>query len=156
MAADIIMVHPPERRGVLVPATVHDMEMLTKHVTPGKDVRAKLTQSRSLPQHRFYWALLQKTVDSHPFYASADALHIWLKLKLGHVEYIELHDGRVHIRAGSTSFEKMDGITFREYLDKSIDLIVTEVLPHVKRGDLLLEVQAMLGITYQQATGQAA
>jgi hypothetical protein len=147
MSADLILMRPKDGRVALIPATAHDMEEFTSAISPGADVRAVLTQSRSLPEHRFYWGLLGKVVENHPFYKSTRPLHIWLKVKMGIVDKIECHDGRVLMHVGSTSFEKMDGIKFHQYLKTSIDLIVMEVLPGIKRQDLIRAVEEMLGMT---------
>lgn len=146
MSTDLILQRPSDRRVILSPATPHDQEMLMEMVAPGRDVRAKLTQPRSLPQHRFYWGLLQKVVENHPFYRTAEALHVWLKIKQGLVDAIELHDGHTHIRVGSTSFDNMDGIRFKQYLAASVDLICAEILPGVRRSDLIKAVEDMLGM----------
>jgi hypothetical protein len=148
MSGDLILSRPADRRSLLIPATPHDMDMLIEMVAPGRDVRAKLTQPRSLPQHRFYWGLLQKVVQNHEFYSTTQALHVWLKIKQGLVDAIELHDGHTHIRVGSTSFENMDGIKFKQYLNTSIDLIVTDVLPGVRRSELLRATEDMIGMRF--------
>lgn len=131
----------------LVPVTAYDMEMLSA-VTMGQDLSAVLTMSRSLRQNKFYWALLGKVVANHSFYKRSEALHLWLKTRLGYVEEIIFHDGEIHTRVTSTAFDAMDGLEMRKYMDAAIDVIVTEVLPGVKRHALLGEVEHMLGVKF--------
>jgi hypothetical protein len=149
MSAKIILLRPADGKAMLIPASQHDMDELTAAIAPGRDCLGTLTQPRSLPQHRFYWGLLALCVKNHDFYRTTQALHIYLKTKMGLVEYIEFHDGRTHIHVGSTSFEKMDGISFGQYLNSCVDLIITDILPGVHRLRLIAEVERMVGITWQ-------
>ncbi len=101
MAVEIILRRERGRPG-LHPVTAHDDEALSA-IPFGKDFTATLRQKRSLPQSRFYWALLGRVVANHPFYRRAEALHLFLKTRLGYVESIEFHDGTMHTRVSSTA-----------------------------------------------------
>lgn len=131
----------------LVAVTAHDAELLSE-IPLGREFTATLTQQRSIRQQRFYWALLGKVVANHPFYRRGEPLHIWLKTRLGYVEEIHFHDGEVQMRTTSTAFDKMDGLEMRKFMDAAIDVICTEVLPGVRRRDMLAEVERMLGVRF--------
>jgi hypothetical protein len=114
----------------------------------GREFTATLTQQRSQRQNRFYWGLLGKVVANHPFYRRSEPLHLWLKTRLGYVDEIRFHDGEVQMRTTSTAFDKMDGLEMRKFMDAAIDVICTEVLPGVRRRDMLAEVERMLGVKF--------
>jgi hypothetical protein len=136
---------------VLVPASAYD-ERLMKKLPVSRSMAVDVTAApRSGKQHRLYWALLQKVVENHPYYATADALSIWLKVRLGFVVDVVLHDGTVHYRTKSIAFEKMDQVEFNEFFNLAVDVLVTEVLPEVSRDDLLASVEEMLGISISEA-----
>lgn len=147
MAVEIIMCRERGRPG-LHPVTAHDDEALAA-IPFGKEFTATLTQKRSLPQSRFYWALLGKVVANHSFYARSEALHLWLKTRLGYVESIEFHDGTVHTRVSSTAFDKMDGFEMRRYMDLALTVLCDEVIPGMDEGALLYEVERMLGSRFE-------
>ena len=138
----------------LVPVTAHDAEMLAD-VPMTRDFTATLTQQRSLKQQRFYWALLGKVVANHPFYRRSEPLHLWLKTRLGYVDEIRFHDGRVEMRATSTAFDKMDGLEMRKFVDGAIEVLCAEVLPGVRRREILAEVERMLGEKFDAIFGPA-
>lgn len=133
----------------LVPTTAGDQEMIAG--LPGhKTFLAKLTSAsvRSVQQNKFYWALLGKVVENSEHYTSSTGLHFFLKVRLGYVEEIQFHDGRMVMRVASTSFERMDDLDFKPYLDGAISVIVTEIIPGLPRNRLISEIEAMLGISY--------
>lgn len=128
----------------LVAVTAYDSELLSA-IPMRREFTATLTQKRSQRQNRFYWALLGKIVSNHPFYRRSEPLHLWLKTRLGYVDEIRFHDGSAEIRATSTAFDSMDGLTMRAFVDGAIDVLCAEVLPGVSRRELLSEVEDMLG-----------
>lgn len=128
----------------LAPVTAHDAEILAG-VPMNREFTATLTQQRSQRQNRFYWSLLSKVVSNHPFYQRSEPLHLWLKTRLGYVEEIRFHDGKTEFKASSTAFDKMDGFEMRRFMDAAIDVLCAEVLPGVRRRELLAEVEHMLG-----------
>lgn len=133
----------------LVPVTAYDSEMLSA-IPIGRDLTAKLSAKRSQKQNSFYWCVLSKVVESHPFYMSSKAVHLAIKTRLGLVEEIHFHDGRMVTVATSTAFDNMDGTEFRGVFDNAIEIILTEILPGITRQELLGEAEAMFGAKYDQ------
>ena len=133
----------------LVPATAGDQELISA-LKQGKEFVAKLTSAskRSVLQNRFYWALFGKVVENSDFYRRAEQLHFWLKIKLGYVEQVEFHNGRIVTRVASTSFERMEDVEFKIYLDAAITAICEDIIPGMDRGDLVHEIEGMLGLSY--------
>lgn len=135
-----IMLVKDGERGVLRPATAHDAEVLGK-LDNKKHFRATLSQARNPQRLKLYWSLLRAVTDNHPFYALAgeDALHDFLKLRLGLVDSVIYHDGSTRIVPRSIAFDAMSETEFKTYFDRVLRLIETEILPGVDRADLLRE-----------------
>jgi hypothetical protein len=146
-----------ERIGhVLLPAARYDVERVER-LKYDTMLRADFRQDRSPPHHRFYWALIGKVVTATDLFGGqAETLHKWIKLKLGMVEVLEFFDGTSVVDLTSTSWAKMDQIRFREFFDGAVQLILTDVLPGVRRRELLSEVEAMLGIREKDVWEAAA
>ena len=131
-----------------MPVTAGDQELISG--LPQKPFVARLTSAsaRSILQNRFYWALLGKVVENSEHYHGSEGLHFFLKVRLGYVEQIEFHNGKMITRVASTSFERMDDHDFKTFLDAAIDVIVTEIIPRLPRTDLIHEIENMLGVSY--------
>lgn len=137
-----------ERAGtVFVPASAYDLDLM-RRLPVAVDLAVDVSAShRSGRQHRLYWALLQKVVENSDHYASPDALSIWLKIRLGYVDDVVFHDGTVHYQTKSLAFHKMDQGEFNLFFNRVVDVLVTEVLPGINRGELMHSVEEMLGIS---------
>jgi hypothetical protein len=122
----------------LIPSDLADFETLEK-LDPGRDVWVKLTQARNLRRHRFWRAVLSEVAASHMHYALAgvDALHDWIKMRLGLVDITLYHDGSSRVVPRSTAFNAMDETEFRAYLDRALLLIETEIMPGININDLI-------------------
>lgn len=131
----------------LVPMTPHDLEIL-EQLSPMKPVTVLVRQSRSPRHHRFFWALLAHVCKGHPVYQKAEQLHLALKYSLGYFDKLTLHDGEVIPIVSSTSFAKMDQVEFKAFFDDALQLILSEIVPDVRRRDLLAPVEQMLGMSY--------
>lgn len=103
----------------------------------GAVLKCELSESRSLPRHRLYWAVLTAVVQATGKWPNAEALHHALKIHLGAVEEIASVRGEILIRPKSTSFGKMDEREFREFFDNVLLAITTEVCPGMTVEDLL-------------------
>lgn len=131
----------------LSPRTAYDAELLGAYPI-GKDLTAKITQKRSGRHHRFYWALIEKVRTAIGKFPTADSLHTALKMHLGYVEPVVSLTGEIHMQAKSTAFAAMDGHDFRVFFEAALTVILMELLPGVKRYELLREVEEMLGVTF--------
>lgn len=145
MATELIVRRELNR---LVPVTAYDSELLSA-IPLGKDLNAKLSAKRSLKQNQFYWCVLGKVVESHPFYMSSKAVHMAIKTRLGLVEEIKFHDGRMITVVSSTAFDVMDATEFRGVFDNAIEVILSEILPGITRQELLGEAEQMFGASYE-------
>jgi hypothetical protein len=124
-------------------------EKALRELELGAPVAIKIVRNRSLRQHRLYWGVLQHVGEASHF-ETADALHDYIKIKLKMFKLREMPDGppyygKVVPVLYSTSFDAMDQDEFRDYFDKALALICSEVIPGTDSADLIAEVQSMLG-----------
>lgn len=134
------------RKGnTLVPVSPYDEETLGE-VAQDKDLTVKITRNRSWRQNRLYHALVQKVAENHPHYRSSKPLEMWLKIRMGYVDDVLLHDGQVMPILSSTSFASMGQDEFQKFFNEALTILVEEVLPGVDRDDLIKEVEAMTGL----------
>lgn len=116
-----------------------------------KPLKCKITQARSLPQHRLYWALLEKTVENFPedpFGVAepldADALHEWVKIETGYTISVRDRQGRVTLVPRSIAFDEMDQPTFKAFFDRVKLLIEERFFPGIDSPAFEAEIRAML------------
>lgn len=134
-----------QRRGTfLVPEAPMDSEALSRYPS-GARLRVTVTQPRSIQQHRLYWAMLALVVDNLDQPVTAEALHEWVKLKLGHVSQIKLRSGEIVEVPASVAFDKMDQAAFRDFFDRAVTLLTEHVIPGLRKADLEREARLMLG-----------
>jgi len=111
----------------------------------GRTLRAReITQPRSRPRNRLYWALLGLTSDNLTD-IPVSALHEWVKMRLGVTVCIPLKNGRNELVPGSIAFDAMSEEEFAPYLDRTIDLLCNEILPGMGREDVVEMARAMIG-----------
>lgn len=130
----------------LVPVTEQDAELLAA-VPFGRDVSVTVGRvTRSLRHHRWFMALLAKVVENSTFYRSTDHLLLYLKQALGLYEDVTMHDGVVVVRFKSISFASMDQTEYGQFVNRALDVIVSEIIPGINRDELVREVESMLGV----------
>lgn len=133
------------RRGAfLAPVSPFDAESL--EMLPGmKELSVRVSQGRSVPRLRLYFAMLGLVCQNLDQPVTPDALHQWLKLKCGYCDEIKLRSGEIVSVPASVAFDKMSEADFAAYFDSATALLVEHVIPGLKSGALIKEAQAMLG-----------
>lgn len=111
----------------------------------GDLVAGNLHRSRSLPQNRLYWGILRHVAAATKF-ETKEKLHVALKMRLGYFEMYEMPNGKVVPVVDSMSFSSAGQDEFAPYFDRAVRLICEEVLGGMDSGDLIAEVQALLGM----------
>ena len=116
-----------------------------------RPLKCKITQPRSLPQHRLYWALLEKTVENFPedpFGVAepldAEALHEWVKIETGYTISVRDRRGKITYVPRSIAFDEMDQPTFEAFFTRVKALIEDRFLPGIDSAAYEAEVRAML------------
>lgn len=136
------------RKGrAFVPLTPVDDEALDS-LPEGKPARLKISYMRNIRALNFYWKLIDLIRANHPFLGDKETLHFFIKSGCGLLVERELPNGQVILTAGSISFAGLDESEFRGFLDKALDFIVEEVIPGLKRQDVIAEVERMAGVRY--------
>ena len=130
---------------VLVGSDRHSVAALEKF-KDGEIVRAEIKRPRHPKHHRKYWALINLVHGStavSDIYATPEKLHQAIKGLLGHWEPIQLPTGEIYKVLKSTDFAAMDQTAFEDFYARAVDVIVTQIVPHLDREDLAREVEAM-------------
>ena len=130
-----------------VPAYDRDVDLLS-HIPVGAIVSTRPKRPRRIRRHRWWWALLNRVADSHPFYSRAEQVLTHLKMRTGWVDATTLVNGedvQVIYTPRSISFDAMDETEFAQFIDRALDVVVHELLPGVDREELRREIEAMLG-----------
>lgn len=147
MASD----RPPimvQRRGeFLVPQAPVDGERI-RDLPAGKVLKVTVSQPRrSSAQNRLYWSLLGVVCENLDQDIEPEALHAWLKVKLGVVTPLILRSGEIAYVPGSIAFDKMEHQQFTAYFDRVKALITEHLIPGLNSAALEREAYAMLGET---------
>lgn len=132
------------RGGFLMPCSPMDAEMVEAFPS-GKPLRVRITQPRSLPQHRLYWSMLQKVCENLEQPITTETLHQWIKLRCGVIEPIILRTGEIQEVPGSIAFDQMDQVSFNAFFQRAVDLICEHIIPGLEKPALEREAREMLG-----------
>lgn len=116
-----------------------------------KPLKVTITQARSLPQHRLYWAMIALVVDNLATPVSKDALHKWVKIRCGCVELIPLKSGEIDQVDGSIAFDEMDQLAFNAFFERAADLLCEHIIPGLGKASLVRQAHEMLGLTWEAA-----
>jgi hypothetical protein len=129
----------------LLPADPEAEAVLSK-IPMGETLAVKLDRSRSNPQNRLYWAIIDHVAPAVG-YETPKALHKALKVALGYYDVVRLPSGKALVDTQSTAFDGMSQDEFQAYMDGAIRLICSDpnLLPGTNRDGLVDEVLAMLG-----------
>jgi len=113
--------------GRLSPLTHWDAELLNEEAA-GTEYRLTRVSPRSTPHNGMYWAQLGLIVKATEAFPTADNMHDWVKAKLGYVEPVMDHAGKViAMKLESTAFDKMDQKDFNVFYEKATRLILEEM-----------------------------
>lgn len=135
------------RQGRFLVAADAVTEAFLESLPQGKTLRARdITQPRSRPRNRLYWALVGLTADNMEN-VTQDALHKWLKIRLGITVPIPLKSGRVDCVDGSIAFDAMTEEEFAPYLDRVVSLLCEELIPGMGKDDVLEMARQMVSGT---------
>ncbi len=136
-------------------ATDHAMIEAMNGIKNGETVKAVITVPRNLQHHKLLFALLNLVWKSQPepqMFPTVESLLDTLKMATGHVKEVrtvtQTHDGKfswsVILVPDSISFAAMDQVSFREWFDSAVRIILERVLPNCNKADLEQQVYDML------------
>lgn len=136
MSLDLLM-----RKGLaggLYPTDDAGREALAK--IPRADVLVSVKLPRNVKHHRKLFALLSLVHQNQSRYPTVEHLLSAIKIYLGYYKPVRLADGREGCMPDSIAFHAMGQDDFNAFYDKVIELVVTKILPGVKRADLEREL----------------
>lgn len=120
----------------LAPAEPKAAELL-RRMPIGEDVVCRVLRGRSALQNRLYWQVLERVVEATGKWRTADELHAALKVAIGHVETVQLFDGRKVLVPDSIRFEHMSQDEAQVFYDAAFHVICDEVMGGISVEDLL-------------------
>lgn len=88
-----------------------------ERVPRGKTVRCDVTQPRSLPFHKLYFALCQRI--GHGIGQTTDWVDRAFRIETGHVDVFE-YGGKAHLVVRSIAFHNMDGVAFKDFWESCL------------------------------------
>lgn len=135
-----------QRRGeFLVPEAPMDGDAL-RELPAGKALAITVRQPRrSSRQNRLYRALLGIVAQNLDQEITPDALHGWMKLKLGLADPVKQRNGDIVWVPRSVAFDKMDHAEFTNYFAMAKALVTEHLIPGLNSEALEREARAMLG-----------
>jgi hypothetical protein len=105
----------------------------------GAVVGGRIARSRSITQHRLYWKVIQTVTEATGRWATPEALHLALKLATGHIEVVQLLNGRLVKVPESTAFNAMNQTEFQAYCTQAFRIICDEIMGGMSIDELLTE-----------------
>lgn len=130
----------------LAPVSGWDQAQQAKYPL-GSVVHIAITKSRSKKMMRFYWALVDMVADAIGY--DKEVLSDELLTRTRRIDDYIFINGEIHIQPKRIS--RMKHEDFRSYVDDAVALICAEYVAEMTRSTLLLKVEKMLGITYEDA-----
>lgn len=113
--------------GRLVPLSAWDSELLSD-LPNGAEFDLVLRGKRSKPHNGMYWVQLGQIVKATGAFATADHMHLWVKVELAYTTPIFGPKGQVvGMAVDSSAFDKMDQSAFGVFYEKAAALIAAEM-----------------------------
>lgn len=130
---------------VLGPSDGRSLEALKKWEI-GDIVVADVRRPRNPRHNAKFWVLMQTVWESTEVqdrYASPRALAKAIELALGYFDTVKLPDGTVGYAIHSLNFESMSQEDFISFYDQAIEVICSQLIPHVDEDDIRKEVERL-------------
>lgn len=142
---EVMLVKTPD--GTLRGSLEADREAI-KALPAARDIRAKITQHRNYLFHKKFMALVRlgfdafepadirykdKTITPEKNF---DEFRRYIIVKAGYFDIIGYPDGSVKVRAKSISFASMEPEDFEKLFNKTIDVLLAEVLHTYTKDDI--------------------
>lgn len=110
-----------------------------------KPLKVKITQPRSAPRHRLYWAAIELVRENMENPPTRDVLHKAVKIRLGYTHILRFADGSTETVDGSVAFDKMTDAEHAEFFERFAVLVETTLIPGIDRAAFTHEARLMLG-----------
>lgn len=109
------------------------------------DVKAVVSQPRSLKRHKFAWALATKVAEACDFLNDKDDAMEYMLIEAKHAKWIYDHRRDIsYARAKPTNWGAMDGTAFTKLLKRMTHVVGTHIVPGIDNDLLRAEIEKML------------
>lgn len=126
----------------LIPATQHDLELLTRLPDRSRALRTRITLDRSTKLHRWYWTFLGVVAEGIDL--PVRVLHVTLKTKAGLVDGIIAGPDGAQLIIQSTAFDVMGDDEFRPYVEQAKNIIFRDYLAADTKPEVFRRVDAIM------------
>lgn len=124
----------------LVPTDDRSSEAFSK-VGSG-DVLVWIKKPRNPKFNRYFFAMVGVIFDNQSRYQTKDQLLDAIKIAVGHYDtVISARDSKPYLVLRSISFDNMDEMQFKEFVDRVMDVVAAQIIPNLKPGDLRRELE---------------
>lgn len=129
---------------VFVPSTRFDLDACQNAIKARRDGKLRFTFARSIQLQRWYRGFVARVAEAKDI--SPGLLHADLKFQYGFIEGV-LSSPRfgVAVNLTSTRFDDMGDDTFLPYVRWAVEYCFKELLPGVRRKDVLDAVEEWVG-----------
>ncbi len=134
-----------KRNGGLMPCDELGQAALDKY-KDGDEIMVEVRKPRHGKQHRLFFALLHLVMQNQDRYPSIDVLLAALKVAQGYATAIPMKNGNTAYLPKSINFSSMDQDKFDEFFNRSLDIIIKDIIPGMDKTDLLNEIKEICGI----------
>lgn len=138
----------PEEKAILLRRRGNSLVAVDEHAQEAigrlgaeADIYVWLKQARNPKHHRKFFALVNTIFKAQSKYPTQESLLTAIKIAVGHVDTFVGADGKVYYVVRSLSFDAMDQAEFDRFYEAVIDIVVTRLLPGVRRSDLKRELE---------------
>jgi hypothetical protein len=119
-------------------------EEVVRKVPMGEIVAVKIKRPRNLGHHKKFFALLKIVFANQEIYKSEAALLAAIKIATGHCTPLVLDGGQKAFIPSSISFAAMDQTAFEAFWERVVTLVITKIIPGLRREDLEAEIMTMV------------
>jgi hypothetical protein len=119
-------------------------ESIMSKIKLGDIVTVEVRKPRCLSHHRLYWALCQIVAANMEGDYDAEVVSDVIKVRAGHVTPVKTARGELFLPK-SISFSNMDQVAFRDFFDRALRVVVTDIIPGLNSDVLRAEVEAIVG-----------
>eukprot|EP01050_Picozoa_sp_SAG11_P002845 SAG11_NODE_148_length_14747_cov_217.933517_22_plen_139_part_00 len=132
-----------KKKGLSLSASDENSQEVLQRLPDGFVV-CDLKQPRNLKHHRLFWGLMRKVFENQERYKTLNEMVIAVKVGVGHCDQYPLKNGNICYIPKSINFESMEQLEFNEFFDRSVNLIIKDIMTGTDKKALLAEVYQML------------
>jgi hypothetical protein len=140
MALELLLVKEGSKLGAADSLSAEALDSIKK----GEFVTTSIRRPRNLRHHKKLFALLNAVFPHQNQYATTQDLLSALKIAIGYFEQGKTVDGLPFVIPKSISFASLDQNGFEAVYERTVDVILTRILPNVNRDELTDQVNEIL------------